>query len=136
MCSAPLPDSTVGGAGTARADVSTGVKVPFAGCDRPATPPQEPATASSVHATGAPAGSPSNVCGAAASGRSRDTDPTVSRQPAAPAGADDGTFTVAVVPPTARDGFQGAVIGTPVPVVGGDDSEPVGDASTAVRLSG
>src|SRR3954471_8052150 len=107
--------------------------VPVAGRDLAGWPFQSPAVARSDHGVAVPGVRPVNSLLVLVSGRGRVVEPTVSCQPVAPAGACVGSFTITVVPLTCRYGFQGVVIGTAVPVVGADASEPVGAAFTAAR---
>src|SRR3954451_8184702 len=109
--------------------------VPVAGRDLPGRPFQSPAVAASDQAAAVPGVSPVNSLLAVVSGSVRVVEPMVSCQPVAPAGAWVGSFTVRGVPLMCRYGFQGVVIGTAVPVVGAEASEPVGAASTAARPS-
>src|SRR5688572_20240169 len=107
--------------------------VPVAGRDLPGWPFQSPAVARSDQGVAVPEMSPVNSLLVVVSGRVRVVEPTVSCQPVAPAGACVGSFTVRAVPVTCRYGFPGVVIGTAVPDVGADASEPVEEASTAAR---
>src|SRR4051812_40939775 len=101
--------------------------VPDAGSDRPGWPFQSPAVARSDLMVSTPGASPVNWLLAVDSGRVRVSEPTVSCQPVAPAGHWGGSFTVRVVPFTCREGFQGVVIGTAVPVVVGLTRETLDD---------
>src|SRR3954449_3639170 len=129
--SAPSRASTVGGPGVFGGTAA--MVVPDAGRDRPGCPFQSPAVARSAHGVWAPGVSPVNELLAVVRGRLRVSEPTVSCQPVAPAGAWVGSFTVRVVPLTCRYGVHGVVIGTAAPVVGADAREPVGAAFTAAR---
>jgi hypothetical protein len=104
-----------------------GVIVPDAGSDRPGCPFQSPAVARSDHEVTTPRVSPVNWLLVVDSGRVRVSEPTVSCQPVAPAGHWGGSFTVRVVPFICREGFQGVVIGTAVPVVAALTTETLDD---------
>src|SRR5215212_4660575 len=93
--------------------------VPVAGRDLDGWPFQSPAVARSDQAVAVPGVSPVNSLLVVDRGSVRVVEPTVSRQPVAPAGAWVGSFTVRVVPTTCRYGFHGVVIGTAVPMVAG-----------------
>src|SRR3954471_5687480 len=109
--------------------------VPVAGRDLDGWPFQAPAVARSDQAVAVPGVSPVNSLLVVDRGSVRVVEPTVSCQPVAPAGAWVGSFTVRGVPATCREGVHGVVIGTAVPVVGAEASEPVGAASTAASPS-
>src|SRR3954453_21796371 len=128
---APSRASTAGAAGMA-GGVAGGM-VPVAGRDLAGLPLQPPAVARSDQAVAVPGVSPVNSLLVVVSGSVRVVEPMVSCQPVAPAGAWVGSFTVRVVPLTCRYGVHGVVIGTAVPVVGAEASEPVGAAFTAAR---